>query len=740
MAKALPSLGRMQTEGPDQTMGIGAAPAFNLHKHEKRGLPHFFTEEAMFASRRLTQLVSVVPEHSMERQGLLIDTDPRHVGHAPLDTLELPGVTGRPSSGQAKMKGKKKKEQSDKPAVSYASDAQIVAEEAAQQERILYEMRQNLQKLKEYGKEIGFSFDISKKKSQFGRMQGEKWQDEEMEVWKKQAQRLLSTPEPANKKLMREEPKLDKMGVYVFHLEKMLNDFKFFRQRKQIAKDTLQNEFEVAEAQESREQSGAGKMADMYGRVSKTKERIQNTDQKILTESELCKEFTLEHEIEVAACQEIRDKVEETAKQLKNYQHDTELIKLQLKDKMHDVEKILQQGKLVTMGEVKSEIKSRYKGELDMRNKVIHKQKQVKEMIAAHEQRVQELTVQLQKQYDPNLDSPRRNELKRKAAAFEEVFDTMMKRIGESDITRIVEMFQKQSLTHQAWTEAVRDQEIRVKALQDEKKTLDKQLHKVSSNKQHGIANETRQYTISGRRLDMASERSDNASIRLMQLEGLIAHVKESMRQALVRLQEYNEDVAVPPSVFPDEGEGGLIDVVGSFTEAVVQLKPDQSKYDELLEAVKSLDTYTEPPPPAQMSLVSSPGAKKRDGDVDELIATMPRALKLAITKAADDLESSKFVNDEDFFAEGNMNRRIPFPLPRDKQKQIAQQEAEQDEADARADSRDIISRDELKRNAWKVQKTKEREKAEAEARDRGEESPVKKTKKKPRKAPSSPG
>jgi hypothetical protein len=64
-------------------------------------------------------------------------------------------------------------------------------------------MRQNLQKLKEYGKEIGFSFDISKKKSQFGRMQGEKWQDEEMEVWKKQAQRLLSTPEPANKKLMR---------------------------------------------------------------------------------------------------------------------------------------------------------------------------------------------------------------------------------------------------------------------------------------------------------------------------------------------------------------------------------------------------------------------------------------------------------------------------------------------------------------------------------------------------------
>ena len=62
---------------------------------------------------------------------------------------------------------------------------------------------QAVQKLKEYGKEIGFSFDISKKKSQFGRMQGEKWQDEELDVWKHQASRLLSTPEPITKKLAR---------------------------------------------------------------------------------------------------------------------------------------------------------------------------------------------------------------------------------------------------------------------------------------------------------------------------------------------------------------------------------------------------------------------------------------------------------------------------------------------------------------------------------------------------------
>jgi hypothetical protein len=211
MSKPLPSLQRpgSSTENPDPTMQASAASGFLLLKHEKKGLPHFFTEEAMFASRRLTQLVSVAPEHSLENARLLIDTDPRHVGHAPLETLELPGVSGvpgRPSSGATKTKGKKKKEtkKQEPPApVSFASDAQIAAEEAAMQDRILYEMRQNLQKLKEYGKEIGFSFDISKKKSQFGRMQGEKWQDEELDVWKHQASRLLSTPEPITKKLAR---------------------------------------------------------------------------------------------------------------------------------------------------------------------------------------------------------------------------------------------------------------------------------------------------------------------------------------------------------------------------------------------------------------------------------------------------------------------------------------------------------------------------------------------------------
>ena len=53
---------------------------------------------------------------------------------------------------------------------------------------------------------------------------------------------------------IREEPQLQKMGEYVFHMERMLNEMKFFRQKKQETKDRLQNEYDVAEEQEAREQ------------------------------------------------------------------------------------------------------------------------------------------------------------------------------------------------------------------------------------------------------------------------------------------------------------------------------------------------------------------------------------------------------------------------------------------------------------------------------------------------------
>ena len=96
MSHKMPTLQRPGSTDPAPPAEGG--PNFQLLRHEKRGLPHFFTEDAQYASRRLKTLVSETPETFLERNKLLIDTDPRHVGHADLEELELPGV-GRTSDG-----------------------------------------------------------------------------------------------------------------------------------------------------------------------------------------------------------------------------------------------------------------------------------------------------------------------------------------------------------------------------------------------------------------------------------------------------------------------------------------------------------------------------------------------------------------------------------------------------------------------------------------------------------------
>eukprot|EP00960_Hanusia_phi_P071068 767461-Hanusia_phi.AAC.8 len=165
------------------TKSLPAVTAFNPHndapndmsqmltRQEIKGLPHFLTQDAITAAIRLNKLVQEDPEHLLERSGLLIDTDPRHVGRTPIQSLELPGVSlqqnvARPSSVAAgsrlssRLKDNKAKEVESNAPVSFSSYEQNLMEEASAREKLLYEMKQNLYKLKEYGKMIGISFDV----------------------------------------------------------------------------------------------------------------------------------------------------------------------------------------------------------------------------------------------------------------------------------------------------------------------------------------------------------------------------------------------------------------------------------------------------------------------------------------------------------------------------------------------------------------------------------------------------
>ena len=80
------------------------------------------------------------------------------------------------------------------------------------------------------------------------------------------------------------------------------------------------------------------------------------------------------------------------------------------------------------------------------------------------------------------------------------------------------------------------------------------------------------------------------------------------------------------------------MEVVGNFTDAVVALQPPADKYAALMDVVKNLDTYVEPPPPSAPA--SPSGGKTEEGEVP--VMSMPKALKLAISRAADEVEYSR--------------------------------------------------------------------------------------------------
>ena len=64
-----------------------------------------------------------------------------------------------------------------------------------------------------------------------------------------------------------------------------------------------------------------------------------------------------------------------------------------------------------------------------------------------------------------------------------------------------------------------------------------------------------------------------------------------SATETLTTIQTSRTSRTPQNAVFPDEGEGGLLEVLGSFTDAVAELQPDKEKYDGLLVAVQELDT-----------------------------------------------------------------------------------------------------------------------------------------------------
>jgi hypothetical protein len=81
--------------------------------------------------------------------------------------------------------------------------------------------------------------------------------------------------------------------------------------------------------------------------------------------------------------------------------------------------------------------------------------------------------------YDPSVNSPRRNELKRKLQVYEETLATMMKKLGDVSVDRITTLFTQMKHSKATWNDAVRDAEARCEELRRENNVLQEALKSV---------------------------------------------------------------------------------------------------------------------------------------------------------------------------------------------------------------------------------------------------------------------
>ena len=595
---------------------------------------------------------------------------------------------------------------------------------------------------------------VSKRKAKDGRLQGEKWMDPELDLWKQQALRVLA-PEPQRTAV---DFHIERKKAEVFKLEATLNNLKYERQRKQREKAALEGEVAAIISQEHRDSnSGAG--ASSTAILSTLREKIQECNQNMFAAGEIKLELEKEEAVAFAEMRASKQQIEAAQSELGKYSNDCELLRVQIRTQFHDVEKVLAQGKLMTMAEIHAEFQGKYRAQIADRQRLIHKQQRLKEMLRDYEEKVVVMTRLMQMQYDPNRDSPRRNELKRKGVSFEQVFKTMMERIGESDIGRIVELFQKQELTFNAWTEAVRDQEVRVKLLEEEKRLMAGQLKKIAAKKSHGVENEIRQVTMDGQKLDMAMERIDTAACRLKQLDGLMAHVKESIRHTLLRVSRFNPSAPLPPPIIPDDGEGGVGEWIAKLADVLSVMAPSDEQLASLNDALEDCEL--------ELGVLSQVGGSEASGTTSGAYgarsASSPKTASSPFGTVAQKLRRmSTFIQQSDMpmvsplgrrtywedkdsedSPQADLNLRIQFPQPLSLLREAEEKEKEAEEQELRAEALDdsVLSRDEVKRRNARLVKQKDRERAEKEAEMRGEKLPVetnKPSKSNPPKAPKS--
>ena len=469
-------------------------------------------------------------------------------------------------------------------------------------------MKEKLAQLRDVGKEVGIEFDLKPTKN-VSSHPWEKWTDEELMLWQEQALQVVrSALKDPSEELLHDLQwvQIPKSEQQTHRLSTVFDTLKFERsKREQMLAEAekesaecdklIKQNAEVVSAPDP-DQAVLDMLIERVQEVSKS--ALQAKQDKCAMDQELAmlqigfeevfiksnepifvvdptptmhvngKVFKKLHvlEPEMAELKKITEKMDADYKKIWN----------SLRDNQHKIEVSLAQGKIAHMKEIKERLAKEYKEKLDSRKSEIQQQKYIQKLIVQKEQQEKLFADAMKKAFDPEVDSPRRNKIKNDLEMFKTVFDTMMQRLGESDITKIVQLFQRQTQSRDTWELSVKDHEAKLQATMAAKLEIDAERNLLQIEQVQANSNLTRRQTELERKIDGLETRDGMAAAKIAFQNMTFSQAKHMFIHYFKRVKDLNDrihikglDIQIPLSAEVQKVMTGE-ELMGSYAEAFV--------------------------------------------------------------------------------------------------------------------------------------------------------------------------
>ncbi len=438
-------------------------------------------------------------------------------------------------------------------------------------------MKEKLLQLRDIGKEVGIEFDLKPTKN-VACHPWEKWSDEELVLWQEQALQVVrSALKDPSEQLLHDLKwvQIPKSEQQTHRMSTVFDSLKFERSKREQM--LVEAEKESAEWDKLIKQNAEvvcapdPDQATLDILIERVKEvstsSLQAKNEKREMDQELAmlqlgfeEVFIKSNEpvfvVDPTPTMHLNGKVykklhvlepemAELKKSTDKMDADYRKIWNSLRDNQHKIEVSLAQGKIAHMKEIKERLAKEYKEKIDARKSEIQQQKFIQKLIVQKEQQEKLFADAMKKAFDPEVDSPRRNKIKNDLEMFKTVFDTMMQRLGESDINKIVQLFQRQTQSRETWELSVKDHEAKLQTTMAAKLEIDAERNLLQIEQVQANSNLTRRQTELERNIDGLETRDGLAAAKIAFQNMTFSQAKHMFIHYFKRVKDMNDRIHI---------------------------------------------------------------------------------------------------------------------------------------------------------------------------------------------------